>query len=226
MVADVVDDVVGESETSARDGRRRQRRAGAHRGARSTTLRCSAHAEISAAFRLDVTDPESWSRLLETQEVDAVLHTVGAFSYQPIDACDPGTWRSMMSSNLDSAFYAYHFCREALRTPPWSLDLLWARWRQHPPSGAEPVRLCSRQIGSDESRVIDRQGRGAFRGHLQRDAPGLLHDASAEAVSRFRIPARRTATEGELVGCVRYLLSDEAAQVTGTTLTLSGGWRL
>ena len=86
------------------------------------------------------------SRLLETQEVDAVLHTVGAFSYQPIDACDPGTWRSMMSSNLDSAFYAYHFCEKRSETP-WSLDLLWARWCQHPPSGADLSAYAAAKSG-------------------------------------------------------------------------------
>ncbi|MEE2834620.1 MAG: SDR family oxidoreductase [Myxococcota bacterium] len=177
-------------------------------------------------FRLDVTDPESWSRLLETQEVDAVLHTVGAFSYQPIDACDPGTWRSMMSSNLDSAFYAYHFCREALRRHRGRLIFFGlAGVSTH---RAEPNLSAYAAAKSGLMSLVSSIARveAPFGVTCNVIAPGLLHDASAEAVSRFRIPARRTATEGELVGCVRYLLSDEAAQVTGTTITLSGGWRL
>ena len=57
-------------------------------------------------------------------------------------------------------------------------------------------------------------------------APGLIatdmtHDVPAEVVSY--IPARRTGTPEEVAACVRFLASDDAAYVTGSTLTVDGG---
>ena len=37
------------------------------------------------------------------------------------------------------------------------------------------------------------------------------------------IPARRAGTAEEVAACVRFLASEEAAYVTGTTLTVDGG---
>jgi 3-oxoacyl-[acyl-carrier protein] reductase len=37
------------------------------------------------------------------------------------------------------------------------------------------------------------------------------------------IPAKRTGTPEEVAACVRFLASEEASYVTGTTLTVDGG---
>ena len=37
------------------------------------------------------------------------------------------------------------------------------------------------------------------------------------------IPARRAGTPEEVAACVRFLVSEEASYVTGTTLTVDGG---
>jgi NAD(P)-dependent dehydrogenase (short-subunit alcohol dehydrogenase family) len=37
------------------------------------------------------------------------------------------------------------------------------------------------------------------------------------------VPARRLGTPDEVASCVRFLTSDGAAYVTGTTLTVDGG---
>ena len=45
-----------------------------------------------------------------------------------------------------------------------------------------------------------------------------IGDALLEAV-----PARRAGTPEEVAACVRFLASDDAAYVNGTTLTVDGG---
>jgi NAD(P)-dependent dehydrogenase (short-subunit alcohol dehydrogenase family) len=57
-------------------------------------------------------------------------------------------------------------------------------------------------------------------------APGLLAGTSAADIARIAPPLGRPARRAELNAAVRYLLSDAAAQVSGTILPLSGAWRL
>jgi 3-oxoacyl-[acyl-carrier protein] reductase len=58
-------------------------------------------------------------------------------------------------------------------------------------------------------------------------APGLVDTELTADVSSgdlaARIPARRPGTAEEVAACVRFLASDEAGYVTGTTLTVDGG---
>ena len=57
-------------------------------------------------------------------------------------------------------------------------------------------------------------------------APGLVEtemtgDLAAELVEE--VPARRAGTPADVAACVRFLASDEAGYVTGSTLTVDGG---
>jgi 3-oxoacyl-[acyl-carrier protein] reductase len=58
-------------------------------------------------------------------------------------------------------------------------------------------------------------------------APGLVDtELTADLPAgdlAARIPARRPGTAEEVAACVRFLASDDAAYVTGTTLTVDGG---
>lgn len=58
-------------------------------------------------------------------------------------------------------------------------------------------------------------------------APGLVDTGLTEGIDRERllanVPARRAGTPEEVAACVRFLASDEAAYVTGATLTVDGG---
>lgn len=57
-------------------------------------------------------------------------------------------------------------------------------------------------------------------------APGMIETEMTEGLSNGlleAVPARRAGTPEEVAACVRFLASDEAAYVTGTTLTVDGG---
>jgi 3-oxoacyl-[acyl-carrier protein] reductase len=56
--------------------------------------------------------------------------------------------------------------------------------------------------------------------------PGLVEtDATAEHAENLlpRVPAKRAGTPEEVAACVRFLVSDRAAYVTGSVLTVDGG---
>jgi 3-oxoacyl-[acyl-carrier protein] reductase len=58
-------------------------------------------------------------------------------------------------------------------------------------------------------------------------APGLIATDMTEDLSSNglleNVPARRAGTPEEVAACIRFLASDEASYVTGTTLTVDGG---
>jgi 3-oxoacyl-[acyl-carrier protein] reductase len=57
-------------------------------------------------------------------------------------------------------------------------------------------------------------------------APGLIETRLTEGVSNGlaeRVPARRTGTPEEVAACIGFLASEQAAYVTGATLTVDGG---
>ena len=58
-------------------------------------------------------------------------------------------------------------------------------------------------------------------------APGLVETELTDGIDQQRfldaVPARRAGTVDEIAACVRFLASDDAAYVTGTTLTVDGG---
>src|SRR4030095_12513005 len=57
-------------------------------------------------------------------------------------------------------------------------------------------------------------------------APGFVETKLTQDVGKGvvdAIPARRVGTPEEVAACVRFLTSDEASYVTGTTLTVDGG---
>jgi NAD(P)-dependent dehydrogenase (short-subunit alcohol dehydrogenase family) len=53
-------------------------------------------------------------------------------------------------------------------------------------------------------------------------SPGVLENSVSQPIEE--IPMRRLGRLAELVGAVRYLVSDEAAYVTGVTIEVAGGW--
>jgi len=57
-------------------------------------------------------------------------------------------------------------------------------------------------------------------------APGLVDTELTEGIGDDllrAIPARRAGTPEEIAACVRFLASDAASYVNGTTLTVDGG---
>ena len=58
---------------------------------------------------------------------------------------------------------------------------------------------------------------GAFR-MLPRFTEDVMEGDMAKA-----IPARRVGTPEEVAACIRFLASEQASYVTGTTLTVDGG---
>jgi 3-oxoacyl-[acyl-carrier protein] reductase len=176
----------------------------------------------------DVTDPTGWQALSPRldQGLDGLIHTVGSFHHDTLEATDASTWRQLIASNLDSAFYAYQASIKGLRHRRGRIIFFTLAGI----SSVKPeVNLAAYAAAKAGLASLGASIAAAEAEHgvtCNMIAPGLLHNASVDEVERYAVPAGRPAHRHELCAAVRYLLSDEAAQVTATTLPLSGGWRI
>jgi NAD(P)-dependent dehydrogenase (short-subunit alcohol dehydrogenase family) len=158
--------------------------------------------------------------------LDGVIHTVGAFHYGPLETMSAEAWTRVVSTNLDAAFYAYKHTIEALRKRRGCLIFFTLAGLQNnrPEPHAAAYAAAKTALTSLAQSIADIESKHGVRCNMI--APGLLHNEAPATAQHYKVPLGRSAQEHELCAVVRYLLGDSAAQVTGTTLPLSGGWRL
>jgi 3-oxoacyl-[acyl-carrier protein] reductase len=138
---------------------------------------------------------------------------------------DEGEWSRVIDTNLSAA---YRTTRRALG------PMLRARYGRivnvasvvGPRANAGQANYAASKaglIGFTKTVAVEVARRGVT---VNAVAPGLIETKLTEGISNGlaeRVPARRTGTPEEVAACIRFLVSEEAAYVTGTTLTVDGG---
>jgi 3-oxoacyl-[acyl-carrier protein] reductase len=146
---------------------------------------------------------------------------------QVVDMTDDG-WRRMLAVNLDGTFFC---CREALKVMSAAnrgaivcISSIAAQ------SGTGPVHYTAAKagvIGLVRSLALEVAGRnirvnavcpGSVDTPMMRSVP-----AEALAAAEARIPLGRFGAPDDIAAAVSYLVSDEAAYVTGAVLPVNGG---
>jgi 3-oxoacyl-[acyl-carrier protein] reductase len=134
-------------------------------------------------------------------------------------------WESVIETNLSVAFRT---TRRALR------PMLKARFGRvvnvasvvGPRANAGQANYAASKaglIGFTKTVAVEVARRGVT---VNAVAPGFVETRLTEGVGNGlvdAIPARRVGTPEEIAACVRFLASDGASYVTGTTLTVDGG---
>jgi 3-oxoacyl-[acyl-carrier protein] reductase len=134
-------------------------------------------------------------------------------------------WQQVIDTNLSAAFRT---TRRALR------PMLKARYGRivnvasvvGPRANAGQANYAASKaglIGFTKTVAVEVARRGVT---VNAVAPGFVETKLTQDVGNGivdAIPARRVGTPDEVAACVRFLTSDEASYVTGTTLTVDGG---
>lgn len=184
----------------------------------------------AATFRADVTRPDEAEALVaEVHETlggpDVLVNNVGNYHQGPLGELDIATWLEMFNSNLHSTFY---LCRAAVPLMQAAgggriinlgfagSELLKARPSVAPYAIAKTgVILYSKAL----ARTVAKDGIT-----VNVLSPGVMENSVAQPATA--IPLGRPGRLAELGSAALYLVSDEAAYVTGTTLEVAGGWNL
>ncbi|MBM65203.1 MAG: hypothetical protein CMH55_03095 [Myxococcales bacterium] len=175
-------------------------------------------------IRLDALDDHSWAaaiRLLPAAP-QVVVHCVGDFQLEPLDHMTPDRFDSVIASNLSSAFRAYHHLAPLLR--------------QHEKSCLLYFGLAHGQTVQSETRIsayyAAKLGLASLVKSIaaQEAQHGLSCSLLAPGFVAGSPPPSTTEQEpvptAQLRGAIQQLTGPLAAQLSGTLLDLSGGWRL
>ncbi|MDD9820042.1 MAG: SDR family oxidoreductase [Nitrospira sp.] len=183
----------------------------------------------------DVSDPGACRDLVRRVQsrwggIDVLVN--GAGPYHRVDLFDetPEGWNDMFAGNLHSVFYL------ALAVVPGMKARQCGRIISFSMANADkmesqPMRTAH-YIAKAGVLILTRTLAERLASHgitVNAISPGFIDSGSAseelgDVVSA--IPSGYIGSVSDVVGAVRYLLSDEARYITGTTIHVSGGWGL
>ncbi len=141
---------------------------------------------------------------------------------------DDEEWEHVLATNLSGAFRTTRRALKGMmRGAPRPRDQHRVRGRAAcaaTPGQANYAASKAGLVGFTRTVAAEVARRGVT---VNAVAPGLVETELTEGVDQQRfidaVPARRAGTPEEIAACVRFLASDDAAYVTGTTLTVDGG---
>ena len=186
------------------------------------------------AVHADVSTPEVCAALVQKVldwqgRIDALIHCAGPYHRVDVLEETPAGWREMFAGNLDSFFYL------ARRVAPVMIKQESGRMVAFSMANADRL-MAQTQLTAHYLAKVGVLGLvrslakalAKYKITVNAVSPGFIDSGSVDAADLNSlvetIPAGRIGSVDDATEAVLYLLSDEAAYVTGTSLHVSGGW--
>jgi len=214
-------------------------RAGAHvlatgREQRSlVALRRMAEAQGLAldTARGNATRRSSWRALARRAgPVDILVHTPGDYWEGPLARLTAATWRGLVDSNLTSALVALQEVLPGMRLRRYGRILLFGVAGGETPRAAPRAHayraLKTALLTLARSVAVEEAANGITVNVI---LPGVIRTPDLPRSWRAaasRLPARRLGTPHEVSRAALFLLHEESGYITGSALTVSGGYLL
>jgi len=197
-----------------------------------------------ASFVGDVADPALWDRLeAEAGRIDHAVLNAGISAGGPLAELSFDDWRKVLSINLDGMFLSL---RTALRLLPDGgsavLTASVSGLKAEPNTAAygaskaaviQLAKVAAKEAAPRRIR-INAIAPGGVDTPIWNDLP-FFQDlvaqtgsraAAIDAMAKMATPLARYATPQEIAGQIGFLLSDLAANITGTVLVSDGGYSI
>jgi len=188
------------------------------------------------AVRADVSRPEECGQLVRRATewkgpLRALVNCAGPYHRVEVMDETPEGWREMFANNLDCLFYL------ARAVAPGMAEAGGGRIVAFSIANADRIlaqpNLTAHYLAKVGVLGLVRTLAKALARHqitVNAVSPGFIDSGSLEPAELWSmaktIPAGRLGTTDDVAGAVLYLLSDEAAYVTGANIHVSGGWGL
>ena len=209
------------------------------RRGRAVALELSAEGLAVSFERLDAGDPDGWDRLAASQpRIDAVVTAAYFARGGPIQSLSNEEWTENFRVTLDGVFYGMRACARRMQRGGAIVNISSVAALLGMPVNAgygaaksavsglsriaavtfapQGIRVNSVSPGFIATRALE--GLGELMAAVHGDA------AAAKQSLLDRIPLGAFGAPADIAGVVAFLVSDDAAYVTGVDLVVDGGY--
>ena len=191
----------------------------------------------------DMRDPKSCRALIENlQSCDILINNAGIQHVAPIDTFPVEKWDEIIAINLSAAFHTSAVALGAMRKAGWGriINISSAHGLTGSPYKSAYIAAKHGVIGLTKTTALETAEENITANAI---CPGYVltplveaqipdtmrkYDMSREEVIKKvmleRQPSRQFASVEQLGGTCVFVCSDAADQITGTTLSVDGGW--
>jgi len=174
--------------------------------------------------------------------LDILVNNAGIQFVAPVDEFPTDRWDAIIAINLSSAFHTSAAAIPHMREAGWGriVNIASAHGLRASPNKAAYVAAKHGVVGLTKTIAIELAGKGVTCNAVcpgfvltplvetqiedRMKERGLDREAVIRDVILEKQPSKQFATVDQIADSVVFLASDSAAQITGTTLSIDGGW--
>lgn len=186
----------------------------------AVSMDMASHASIAAAFS---------KAAKEFGRIDILVNNAGITKDGLAVRMKPMDWETVLATNLSGSFYAIQQVLQGMMRERWGriVNISSVVGEKGNPGQANYVASKAGLIGLTKSLAMEVGSRNIT---VNAVAPGFIktdmtHDLSEELQKKMveATPLRRMGTAEEIAWAVKFLVSEEAAFITGHVLDVNGG---
>jgi 3-hydroxybutyrate dehydrogenase len=194
-------------------------------------------------IKADMADGEACRALIETAgRCDILVNNAGIQHVAPVEEFPASKWDAIIAINLASAFHTTAAAIPKMRSAGWGriVNIASAHGLTASPYKAAYVAAKHGMVGLTKTVALETARapitvNAVCPGYVltpliesqipdQMKTHGMARDEVIEKVMLERQPSKEFVTVEQLGGTVVFLCSEAAAQITGTTVSVDGGW--
>ncbi len=194
-------------------------------------------------IKADMSKADECRALIETAGAcDILVNNAGIQHVAPIDAFPIEKWDAIIAINLSSAFHTTAAALPKMRAAGWGrvINIASAHGLRASPYKSAYIAAKHGIVGLSKTTALETAEEpitcnAICPGYVltplveaqipdQMKAHGMDRDTVVRQVMLARQPSKEFATVEQLGGTCVFLASEAAAQITGTTISVDGGW--
>ena len=205
------------------------------------------HGTECAYIAADMAHGDSCRALVESARarfgsVDILVNNAGIQHVSRIDEFPVDRWNAIIAINLNSAFHTTAAALPLMRAKGWGriVNIASAHGLTASPFKSAYVAAKHGVVGLSKTTALETAGEGITCNAIcpgyvltplveaqipdQMKTHGMDRETVIREVMLARQPSKQFATVEQIGGTCAFLCSDDAAQITGTTISVDGGW--
>ncbi|GHE04140.1 3-hydroxybutyrate dehydrogenase [Defluviimonas sp. 20V17] len=202
-----------------------------------------AHRITARYIPADMSDGAACRGLIEAAGgCDILVNNAGIQHVAPIEDFPVTQWDRIIAINLTSSFHTIAAALPGMRDKGWGriVNIASAHGLTASPFKSAYVSAKHGIVGLTKTVALEAAGKGVTCNAIcpgyvltplveaqipdQMKTHGMDRETVIREVMLERQPSRQFATTDEIGGTAAFLCSDAAAQITGTTISVDGGW--